>query len=247
MLCVAVYCPCKWCNFVMSDISVICWISCFSRMQALHQPEPLQLQADRTWHGWTVEVGTRQGCLVRTCGRVVWSTATRVVFTPVPVLFQFKNLVQFENLMFAQSCSRRLLRSRVFPVLCRVCVVVDVMWWVICRRHWLVNWLCSALNCTHSALDCVRWPHATITLDTCCVRYDVTSQLPASLSDVVHSATLTQLLTTVMWPHASMTVTLVVVDTTCWVSCLRRWVMLYTQLRSLSSWLASNCSTSPVT
>jgi len=196
MLYVAVYCPCKWCNFVMWDISVICWISCFSRMRALHQPEPLQLQAGRTWHGWTVGVGTRQGCLVRTCGRVVWSTATRVVFTPVPVLFQFKNLVQFENLMFARSCSRRLLRSRVFP----------------------------------SAVSCMRGG-----------RCDVVSHLPTSLTSELtmqctqlHSLSAWLLWCGLMLPSPW---TLVVLDTTWRVSCLRHWVMLYIQLHSVSSWL----------
>jgi len=40
----------------------------------------LHSQADRTlWHGWTVGVGTGQGCLVRTCGQVmVWHTVTRL-------------------------------------------------------------------------------------------------------------------------------------------------------------------------
>lgn len=34
--------------------------------------------ADRTRHGWTVGVGSGQGCLAKTFGRVLWPTATRL-------------------------------------------------------------------------------------------------------------------------------------------------------------------------
>jgi len=37
---------------------------------SLYQLHPLHLQADRMQHGWTVGVGTGQGCRVKTCGRV---------------------------------------------------------------------------------------------------------------------------------------------------------------------------------
>ena len=42
----------------------------------LQQLHPLHSQADKMWHVWTVGIGSGRGCLVRTCGRVVWPAAT---------------------------------------------------------------------------------------------------------------------------------------------------------------------------
>ena len=40
------------------------------------QTTSIMLAADGKWHGWTIQVGTGQWCLAKTCGWLLWPTAT---------------------------------------------------------------------------------------------------------------------------------------------------------------------------
>jgi len=54
-------------------------VKCFAQLTSTPYTNYVH-QADRSRHGRTVGVGSGQGCLVRTCGRVVWGLINKISY-----------------------------------------------------------------------------------------------------------------------------------------------------------------------